>query len=310
MIDVFGVCALLASGITANKVILRYVPATFFVGLRMVLAGLVLLVGIFSRRNGSPLSRLKSRLKNDWLELLLLSSIVTFIPSLLKAYALQNMPLQKASLLASFDPFVTAFYAYSFFSELLSLKKIIGMCIGFFGVMLCLFSAGSSVGVTPLHFATVSWPELAAILAVFISRYGWIKVAAIIKSNRYDTYEINSVMMLFGGILSFISCLYVGTFTFLSLTKVPENLWLLLLYTVLIGNVLAYTLWSNLFKKYSVSFMSLIGFSIPIFSSFYGALFLGERLSFNFIIAAVVIFVGLLIFYQEESKDKFMMKKL
>jgi drug/metabolite transporter (DMT)-like permease len=299
VIDVFGVCALLASGITANKIILSYVPAAFFVGLRMFLAGFVLLVGICFRQKGMQLSRLKK----DWLELLLLSSIITFIPSLLKAYALQSMPLQKATLLASFDPFVTALYAYSLFGERLSLKKIIGMCVGFFGVLLCLFSTSSFMGASLLHFATISWPELSAIMAVFINRYGWIRVAAIIKSNRYDTYEINSIMMLFGGILAFLSSFYLGTFSLSSLLKMPEGLWALLAYTVLIGNVLAYTLWSKLFKKYSVSFMSLIGFSIPIFSSLYGALFLGERLVFNFVIAAAVIFAGLLIFYQEESKN-------
>ncbi len=298
MLDILFACALLASGTTANKILLQHMPVPFFVAIRMLLSGGFLFLGIFKKSEHLRFSYIKQ----DWVKLLLITCCTTFIPSLFKAYALQHMPLQKASLLASFDPFVAALYGYILCNEQLGFQKLLGMFIGFAGIVLLLFSSSAPENMFEAY-GIISWPELAAVGAVFISRYGWILVAQMITQNRYDTYEINSIMMIAGALLSFIMCGYYGCLSFDFLIHLPVSLWAVLLYTVLIGNICGYTLWSSLFKKYTISFMSLTGFSISIFAALYGYLLFSEPLTFYFICSATITFIGLLIFYHKENKN-------
>lgn len=297
MIDILFVCALLASGTTANKIILKNMPVSFFVGLRMFLSGIILLVAIFRTSHNLNLKYLKQ----DWSKLILIACFTTFFPSIFKAYALKHMSLQKAVFLASFDPFVTAIYSFIFFGERLGIQKILGICIGFSGIIMSLFFISTRNEQYLLDFGIISYPELAALAAVFIGRYGWLMVAQIIKKNRYDTYEINGIMMLISGFLSLILSIYLGEFS-LKYMYMPMSRWSALIYTILIGNIFAYTLWSQLFKKYSINFMSLVGFSIYIFASFYGYLIFDEKLTWNFVLASMVTFAGLLVFYHKENK--------
>jgi len=51
-----------------------------------------------------------------------------------------------------------------------------------------------------------------------------------------------------------------------------------LIYTVIGGNLIGFTLYSHLLKKHSATFVSLAGFSMPLFVYFFGWLILGEQL--------------------------------
>lgn len=297
MFDILFACALLASGTTANKLLLRYMPVTFFVGLRMLLSGGILGIWIYPQSQRLRLGYLRQ----DWIKLLLVSLCTTCLPTLFKAYALKHMPLQKASLLASFDPFVAALYGYILFHEKLGWQKFLGMAVGFSGIVFLLVSSSCSA---LSSFYCLGLPECAALVSVFISRYGWIMVAQLITKDRYNTYEINSLMMIIGGTLSLFLSLYAGAFSTSFIAEFPVSLWLMLIYTVLIGNICAYSLWSSLFKKYSMSFMSLTGFSISIFSAVYGYFLFHEQLTVQFFVASCIIFLGLLIFYHKENERK------
>ena len=153
MFDILFACALLASGTTANKILLQYMPVPFFVGLRMLLSGSFLFLGIFKKSTHLSLSYIKK----DWFKLLLITCCTTFLPSLFKAYALQHMPLQKASLLASFDPFVAALYGYILLQEKLGFQKFLGMCVGFSGIVLLLFSSSYPQSLLTAY-GMFSWP--------------------------------------------------------------------------------------------------------------------------------------------------------
>src|SRR5581483_2603036 len=108
LILIFLSYAFIASGISTNKVLLHYLPPTLFVGMRMLLAGLVLLAFIYRSSE-----RMRWRyIKHDIVLLTLIAGLTTFIPSVLKAYALKNMFSGKVALLGSLDPFITALYAY------------------------------------------------------------------------------------------------------------------------------------------------------------------------------------------------------
>lgn len=296
MFWIFFGFALLASAISVNKVILATLPPTFFVGLRMLLGGIILCA--LSYRSSH---RMKfSYLKQDWFLLLWLALCTTLVSSLLKAFGLQNLVSSKAAFIGALDPFITAIYSYLFWRERLSRKKVIGVFLGFLGTLVLCFSH-SPIEDTFFNLLIFSLPELAALGAVAISRYGWICAQITMKRDRYTPPELNGLMMLISGVIALIASQFIDTVGFSDIPMTTSFLGLLA-YTVLIGNVVAYTMYAQFLKAYSANFVSLAGFSVPIFVTLYGKIFLHEAITSNLVISAMLIFIGVFIFFNDEIK--------
>jgi drug/metabolite transporter (DMT)-like permease len=59
-------------------------------------------------------------------------------------------------------------------------------------------------------------------------------------------------------------------------------------------------LYGYLLKKYTATFLAFAGFLGPLFSAFYGWLFLSEVITWHFYLSAVLVFAGLYMFYKHE----------
>ncbi len=314
-----------ASAMSANKILLSALSPALLTGLRMLIAGSILFIYLsITKKQRLTVAQVTDNIPG----LISIAVLTTYIPSLLKAYSLSKMPSGKWALYGSLEPFITALFSYFLLSERLTLRKIIGMGLGFFGMIGIHMSTyrGSFES-----FAFFSYPELAALTAMFVSRYGWLKIASLLKRNIYEPTQINSITMLISGVLALLtvyiqdiyyyitgymlheepySSFSIGTlgmnlpiFSYIPFSSMSATAALLffLSYTIIVGNLLAYNLYAKLLKQYSVTFVSLSGFSIPIFVSLLGWLFLGEQLNPSFIVACVVTFIGLYIFFQEEA---------
>src|ERR1700733_1271524 len=322
MFDVFLGFAFLASATVANKYALFVLSTSLMVGIRMLAAGLILFAFYYHKSH-----RLKfSYFKHDAVLLLGVTLLTMLVPALFKAYALKNMLSSKAAFLASLDPFVTAIYAFFFWSEKLTVKKIVGITLGFVGtfILIC-FQTGNE----PMAWSIFSYPEIAALLAMAIGRLGWMFVQQLVRSERYTAGEINGLLMTISGIMAFIAPFVLAAFSLLlsyipiintfipvySFTDAshylvlqnlsccnPPMIIFAIAYTIIIGNVIGYTMYANFLKHHSATFVSLAGFSVPLYVYLFGNILLGEPLSLIFLVASAITFVGLMIFYQDEIK--------
>lgn len=296
MIDYIVPFFFLATGFIANKLILAYMSPGLLVGLRMLIAGAILISVALWYGRWTFLSKVQQR----WLQLLILSSFAAFIPALLKAYALKHTYSSKVALIGSLDPFLTALYAYILWREPLTLKKWLGILLAVTGTCVLIISHSAENAATIL--GPISWGELAALGAAAISRYGWIKIQQLLKANIFNVQEINGITMLCAGIYSLAS-----TAIFMPAAFTINWTWgmgLLLAYTVLGGNIVGYQLYSYMLKKHSATFVSLAGFSMPIFVYLLGWLVVGETLYPSFILASLITFGGMLVFYQDELQTQ------
>lgn len=303
----------MASAISTNKILLYALTPELLTGVRMSIAGLLL--GGYAYLHTKH--RLRWRLIRDYLALLLVVSLfTTYFPSNLKAYALAHMPSSKMAFFGTLDPFVTALYSHFFFHEKLSWKQVLGIVIGFAGMMILIF------GSTPFEaqlkaFSVFSYPELAAFWAIVLSRFGWIQAQLLLKKEVVTPVQINVIIMCIGGVISLLTAILRNQMDIRPLRETPlpifnlsplkgltsnQLLTVFLTYTIVVGNVFGYTLYAYALKRYSPIFISLASFSIPLFVSFFGWLFLAESLSLSFFIACAVTFVGLLIFSSDEVK--------
>lgn len=313
MLFILFTFALLSSAITSNKIILYAMSPSLLVAIRMFFGGLILfLYNYFSRIYISW-----QKLVSYFAFLLFITLCTTFVPSILKAYGLKGMVSSKAAFLGALDPFITPFFSYFFFSEKLNLRKFLGIILGFAGASIIIFS---KAGVGELDvFWVFSDREIAVLAAIIISRFGWILIQKLLKEHVFSPTQINTSTMLISGILSFLMAVFFNEFAIGSLSNVDLSILKLvpfkflgsdyslvffILYTIIVGNVFAYNLYAMALKKYSANFVSLVGFSIPIYVHFFGWIFLNEQLSLEFFIACGITFLGLLIFYFDEKKIK------
>lgn len=303
---------LFASAITANKIISYSLSAPFLVAIRMFFGGLILL--IYTKFN------LKDRLnfsviKNNFYSLIIVALFTNFFPSLLKAYSLKNLPSGNMAFFGSLDPFITAILAYFLLKERLSKSQIIGIIIGFIGSLILIID---KISIKNLF---ISLPEIAIILSLILSRFGWIQAQKLLKSNKFTPIQLNITTMLSSGILSLILALLFKKISIRPLEHANLNIFnykifkyiveffgfnglllFFIIYTTVIGNVFAYSFYAYLLKKHSSVYVSIFGFSIPIFVNIFGILFLNEKLTLNFISASLITFLGLTIFFREDIK--------
>lgn len=295
MIEIFFGFALLASAITTNKMILSLgISPSFFVALRMLCASIFLLTASLWKSEHFRFSKIK----NDLLIVAGIALLTTAIPSVLKAYALQNLPSAKAAFLGSLDPFFTALLAYLLLAERLTLTKILGILVGFSGALILLISS-TPQETSFISLGFFSLPELAALAAVVIVRYGWIEAQKLLKAERYSAIELNGLLMLLGGFSTLVPSLMANPCAFSTIPCTGRFFWLFI-YTVIVGNLIAYTLYATFLKKYSTTLVSLAGLSVPLCVQAYGWLLLHEEVSWSFIAAFAVTLLGMYIFYRDE----------
>lgn len=295
---------LIGSAFCVNKMILMIIQPDLFVFLRMGISGILLL--FFYCRSKKIY---QFALQNIGL-LIKIAFFTTFIPSLCRSYALQNITSSRAAFWGTFEPFVTALYMYILFNKPLRKNQSIACIIGFLGgVLFIFFDNVSSLSTKTLLLLA----DIAQIGSVFFSRYGWIKAQEVLQQKDIAPQQLNGITFTISGLLALslniVACqmgwLYKGNHlqSLFSLFEITWNFKLLFLmfYTIVIGNMIAYTLYGILLKKFNASYVAIAGLSVPFFVHCLGAIFINEPFKLSFFFPLVLIALALYIFNKKEE---------
>lgn len=293
--------ALFASVFTIAKTGLEFSSPLFLVGTRMLLAG-VLLIGyqLIVKKQSLSLGR------KAWWRLLLLAFFNIYLTNALEFWGLRFLTSSKTCFIYSLSPFLSALFSYFLFAEKLSIKKWLGLMVGFLGFVPILMSQTSSEAETG-HFFFFSWAELAVMSAAICSVYGWILLKQLVNEHELSPLMANGVSMFIGGILALGHSYGSENWNPFPVTNYPIFLECTLL-LILISNLICYNLYGVLLKRYSATFMSFAGFTTPLFAALFGWLMLGEVVTWPFYISFLIVFLGLLLFDQEELKQSYQLK--
>lgn len=266
----------------------------------MAIAGVVLLAHqlIFNR------SQFLLALKH-FMPLLILGILNIYLTNAAEIWGLQYMSSAKACLIYSLSPFLAAFVAYLVLKETLTPKKWVGLILGFVGLIPILFvgTANNEIVYDLLQeIAYLSWPEIALLIAVISSVYGWILLKKIVKYHHLSPIMANGFSMLIGGILA-LAHSYFSHESWAPIPVTPGHYLSFLEITIwmtLISNVICYNLYGYLLKRFSATFMSLSGLVTPLFATFFGWYFLQEEITWHYFASMIIFSCGLFVFYQEE----------
>ncbi len=259
----------------AIKVSLEYAPPMLFAGTRTLLCGVVMMLAALVW--GGAVN-----FKQNWPAYLLLAGFNVVLFMGLQTFTILYMPSGSAAVVIYLQPILVGLLAFFVLGEPLSVAKVVGLLLGFSGVVVV--SAGSLSGGTlgtPLGVvfgvgSAASW----ALGTVFFKRYG----------ERLSTLWAVAAPFSLGGILLTALGLVLEPLSEVSLTGTFVAGWL---YTSLVGTALAWLLWLGLVRAGEASRVSAYVFLVPIFSVLLGALLLGEALSPLLLVGAALVVSGI-----------------
>jgi drug/metabolite transporter (DMT)-like permease len=291
--------ALYGCTFTISKILVMHASPVFVIGLRMFVAGFVLF--LYDRCSSSEkygdLLSIKS-----WLYLLQLGVIGTFIPYVLRYWSLQYLPVTKIALLYNLSPFASLLFSFIFFKEEVTLRKWIGLGIGFSSVMPILFSQVVEAEASSFSFGAISLPEIAMLFAVVCYAYGWIIMKKLVISSHLSPCKINSINMLIAGVLALIvSIFFEGNFT----QQFPSDIsfWMWFGLIILITNIICHNLYAILLKTYTVTLMSLAGLFAPVAAATTSFFYFKEIITWDYVVSGILVLIGFFMFYGEELKN-------
>jgi len=293
--------ALFASVFTVSKTGLQYTQPLFFVGTRMLLAGVLILGYLYFFQNKH--FRFS---KKDVFGIFRLAVFNIYLTNMFEFWGLQHLTSFKTCFIYSLSPFLSALFSYWMFSEKMTSKKWMGFALGFLGFIPILLNESSTeerLG----HLFFLSWAEIAVMLAAVSSVYGWTLLRKLVKQNNMSPLMANGLSMLGGGAFALCHSAFTENWNPVPITNTATFLECALL-LIVISNLVCYNLYGFLLRKYTSTFMSFAGFTTPLWSAFFGWLYLGEVVTLPFYLSAIVVFLGLILFFQEELKQGYYAK--
>lgn len=264
-----------SSAFGAIKVSLEYAPPILFAGMRTLLCGLV--VALAALVWGG-----RANLRRDWPIYLLLAVLNVVLFMGLQTFTILYMPSGSAAVVIYLQPILVGLASYLVLSEQLSAAKVVGLVLGFSGVVVVSAGSlsGSSLG-TPLGVAfglgsALSW----TLGTVYFKWYG----------ERLSTLWAVAVPFSAGGVVLTGLGLVLEPLSGISWTVTYAASFL---YTALVGTALAWMLWLRLVKAGEASRVSAYVFFVPLASVLLGAIFLSETLSPWLLAGAALVICGI-----------------
>ncbi|KIX85032.1 hypothetical protein J120_03725 [candidate division TM6 bacterium JCVI TM6SC1] len=293
--------AIFASTFTLGKAALAYCPPLFLVTFRMISSGLTLLA-IYYAIHGN-IGRIK---RKDWLFFIKLSFFQIYFSYVTYTWALQYVSSIKAATIYLISPFFAAFFSYTRFKEKVTFYKLAGLILGAVGMIpTLLYETSSEEALTQI--GVLSTADIMMIISAASFVYGSILTRDLVKRTEYSPILINGISMTLGGLASGFTALLFENNYMLDFHFAPI-LWGIIT-ALSISNIASFVLNTYLLRQYTATFITFMGFLDPLFVSLYGMVFLGERISPSFFISIVIVGFGLYLFYNEELKQGYIVKK-
>lgn len=300
---VFLLYALFGSVFTIAKVGLEYTTPLFFVGSRMLVAGICILTYAYFKEPTKFLSNFR-----NGSTILKLGFFNIYLTNVFEFWGLQYLTSFKTCFIYSLSPFLSALFSYFIFSERLTSRKWLGFAVGIFGFVPILMAQGQGEDLAGQLFV-FSWAELSVLAATITSVYGWILLRLLVNEKGHSPFIVNGLSMVFGGALALLHSFFTEAWDpipvteFLPFAEAAIGL-------MIISNFICYNLYGFLLKRFSATFMSFAGFTTPVFAALNGFIFLNETITLPFVFSMVLVFAGLTLFYQDELQKEPLFQKI
>ena len=270
-----------------NKILVAELPPFLLAGIRFVAAALIIFMIAGVRGKLRKIS--KQQLKNSAFAGFLFLTVGNGCA----VWALQFIDSSLEALLISAQPLILIFMLYFLERKPIQLKSMIGVALGILGIYL-LVSQGE-VNAGPGKW----WGIGAVFVALICWGYGSIFVS---KSDLPKNSFIKSgYQMLFGGGMMLLISLSIGESTS-GLFTMSDRAIYSMIYLVIFGSIVAFTSFNFLLLTVSPEKVATSTYINPIVAMLLGWWILGEIITNQAILAAMILLTG--VYFINSSKSK------
>lgn len=281
-------CAIWGSSFILMKEGLTSLTAYQVAAIRIISAGAALVPFIYKSFKAIP--------KDKLLYVILSGILGNFIPAFLFCIAETKIDSSLAGILNSLTTFFAIIVGALFYGVFTNFQKIIGVLIGFAGMIL-LFTGNGKIDFKNIQFSSL------IVIATILYAINLNMVGKHLKGiNSLHTATIAFAFLI-------IPSLIILFFTdFQSIHFSKEVVWSITASSILgvFGTAVATTLYYMLIKRTGILFSSLISYGIPFVAVLWGLL-LDEKVTFIQIISLAIILLG--VYITNTSKNYFLIRK-
>jgi len=215
-------------------------------------------------------------------QLLIISMLFTVQLGLLY-FGLNKTNASRGTLLINLQPFFVLFLAHCFIpGDRITKRKILGLFMGFTGMAMVFLGRK---GIT----TDIQTGDFIILINAFIWACNTVYTKKII--NAFDPFQIVLYPMIFSVPFFFLAgLLWDGTM----IEYVNLNVLIALLYQGLVIASFGFVAWNNMLQKYGAVSLHSFLFLMPVSGVLLGGLVLGEPITFNILLALVLIVSGIL----------------
>ncbi len=265
--------------VVLKKSLVEGTPPIYGVGLRFLLAGLILLSIIVLKRKSIPRSK-------EAINIYILFTLLNFVIAYgLTYYAAQFIYSNLSSILWAGFPIVVVLISHFYLrDDKLTLKKVISIFIGTTGVILILTQGKTmggdrvllGMGLTLVAILVAAWPN------VYLKKH----------IDKIDTLSMNAVCQTGAGIILLLISSIIESDQAMNWSSF--NIFAMI-YLTLFGTVITWLIYIWLFKHLSMSQIAYVAFPPPVIAFMIGWYFLGETLTLISILGAFMVIGGAVI---------------
>ena len=238
-----------------------------------VLSGLLVLLPIFF------VMRKYQEFKLNWKMILLVSLLNMAIPFCFFAYSALNMGAGLLSIMNATVPIFTAMIGFLYFRQRLSKLGFAGLIVGLLGVAILMSESRDDTGITS---------DLAIPSALFAS----ILYGIAINLAAHKLQGVSGITITTGS-LFFSSTILLPLAISSRPEVIPEGvIWLSVLSLGIVCTGFGYVLFYRLIGEIGSQRAITTTYLIPLFSIFWGSLFLGETLTVAMFLGGVTVLLG------------------
>jgi drug/metabolite transporter (DMT)-like permease len=258
----------------AGKIALRYLPAMTLASIRVVLAGIfMLLLNPLCRRlpafrkpsTGSPLTI------HDLWTFLYLGFLGVTVNQVCFTIGLRYTSVTHSAIIVGMGPIYALILAVLFRLENATLRKVAGMSISLLGVILLATSRDSAQ----------RSPTLLGDFITLIGSLGFAFYAVLGKriASRYDALTMTTYNFLFGALfvlpIAIHRAIAIGPLS--HWLAIPWPAWVGLIYMAFFSSTLAYLFYFWLLRYLEVTQLAAYNYLLPVSATLLSVIFLGER---------------------------------
>ncbi len=269
----------------SGKIALKSLPSPAVVMFRVALA--LIAFAIF---NGSW-KNVKLDDKRDYWRFAVYSLFGVTLNQLLSITGLSLTNATNASLLAITIPVFALLVGTIFGLDSLNFRKVLGILTAALGVILLInpfkanFSSQTTLGDSMILLNSLCYGTYIALTKNLVSKHGALK----------------SIFWLF--FFGSLICVPVGLWSLASvdLANVPMNAWIAVGFLVVFSTILAYYLSAWALVRVAPSTVAVYIYLQPLIGFMLATIFLGEHLTINFLLSAILVFLGVFFVTRENS---------